>query len=76
MQHPKILSKTFDEGAYRTIVLQLPSNVSEDNLDQNLAAEAQDLELVPLPPSTALGGLASSFSATTTSPVLPLHGSW
>jgi len=65
MQHPKILSKTFDEGAYRTIVLQLPSNVSEDNLDQNLAAEAQDLELVPLPPSTALGGLASSFSATT-----------
>lgn len=65
MQHPKIPSKTFDEGAYRTIVLQLPSNMSEDDLDQNLAAEAQDLELVPLPPSAALDGLVSSFSATT-----------
>lgn len=65
MQHPKVLSKTFNEGAYRTIVLQLPSNVSEDDLDQNVAAEAQDLELVLLPPSAALDGPASSFSATT-----------
>jgi hypothetical protein len=65
MQYPKAPFKAFDEGAYHTIVLQLPTHFSEDELDQNLATEAQDLGLVPSPPSATLDGLASSMSATT-----------
>jgi hypothetical protein len=65
MQYSKAPSKAFNDGAYHTIVLQLPANVSEDELDQNLAAEAQDLGLALSLPSAALDGLASSLSATT-----------
>ena len=65
MQYSKSPSTAFDEGAYHAKVLQLPANVSEDEVDQNLATEAQDLGLVPRPPSATLDGLASSLSATT-----------
>jgi hypothetical protein len=65
MRDSKATSKAFDEGAYHTIVLQLPASVSEDELDQNLATEAQDLGLAPSTLSAALDGLASSLSATT-----------
>ena len=65
MQYSKGPLKTFDEEAYRRVVLQLPANIFEDELDQSLATEAQDLGLVPSPPPAALDGLASSLSATT-----------
>jgi hypothetical protein len=67
MQYSKSPSKAFDEQAYRATVLQLPAGVSEDDLDQNLNTEAQDLGLVPPPPSAAIDCLASSLSATTIS---------
>ena len=65
MQDSKAPSRVFDQDAYRTVVLQLPANVSETELDQTLATEAQDLGLLPPSHSTALDGLASSLSATT-----------
>ena len=65
MQNSKTPSKAFDEDGYRTLVLQLPANVSEDELDENLATEARDLGLVPSSHPAALDGLASSLSATT-----------
>jgi hypothetical protein len=67
MQYSKSPSKAFDEQAYRATVLQLPADVSEDDLDQNLNTEAQDLGLVPPPPSATIDCLVSSLSATTIS---------
>src|ERR1700730_11213814 len=67
MQYSQSPSKAFDEQAYRATVLQLPAGVSEDDLDQNLNTEAQDVGLVPPPPSAAIDCLASSLSATTVS---------
>ncbi len=58
-------SKVLDEDAYRTTVLQLPANVSEHELDQNMTSEAQELGLLFSQPSADLDGLASSLSATT-----------
>jgi hypothetical protein len=67
MQYSKPPSKAFDEQAYRATVLQLPADVSEDDLDQNLNTEAQDLGIVLPPPSAVIDCLASSLSATTIS---------
>jgi hypothetical protein len=67
MQCSKPPSKAFDEQAYCATVLQLPADVSEDDLDQNLNTEAEDLGIVLPPPSAAIGCLASSLSATTIS---------
>lgn len=65
MRYSRAPSKVFDEETYRTVVLQLPGNISEIQVDQSLATEAEDLGLVPSPPSAGLDGLASSLSATT-----------
>src|SRR3954453_8498133 len=67
MQYSKPPFKAFDEQAYRATVLQLPADVSEDDLDQTLNTEAQDLGLVPSASSAAIDCLASSLSATTIS---------
>jgi hypothetical protein len=67
MQYSKPPSKAFDEEAYRATVLQLPADVSEDDLDQNLNTEAEDLGIVLPLPSAAIDCLASSLSAITIS---------
>lgn len=65
MRYSRSPSKVFDDETYRTIVLQLPANVSEDGIDQAMNSDALDLGLLFSEPSTDLNGLASSLSATT-----------
>ena len=65
MQKSRLPSKLIDEEAYSTTVLRLPSNVTEDGLDQSLSNIAQELGLATPRPPSLLNGLASSLSATT-----------
>jgi hypothetical protein len=64
MKYSRSPSKHLDEEVYHTTVLGLLAHVTEDEIDEILAREAQDLGLMPIPP-VKIDGIASSISATT-----------
>jgi len=65
MKYSRAPSKHLDEEVYHTTVLGLPAHVTEDEIDETLAQEAQDLGLMPAQCPVDIDGIASSFSATT-----------
>ena len=58
-------SSPVDEACYRTQVLQLPSHMTEDDLDDQLQREAHSLGLSLEVQQLEMEIMASSFSATT-----------
>lgn len=68
-------SKVIHDEAYRTHVLRLSPPLTEEDVDAQLAQEAQDLGLMPLQVPTNIDGIASSLSATTIASDLNNHGS-
>ena len=58
-------SKVIDDEAYRTAVLCLSPPLTEEDVDAQLAQEAQELGLMPLQVPISIDGITSSLSATT-----------
>ncbi|KIX06168.1 uncharacterized protein Z518_04142 [Rhinocladiella mackenziei CBS 650.93] len=61
----KTPTKLIDENSYNTTVLRLASTMSEDDLDDQVALEAQSLGLPPLQVTSEGNGVTSSISAVT-----------
>lgn len=58
-------SKVFDDETYRTLVLRLCPPVTEEDIDAQVAHEANLLGLMPQQVSNDIDGISSSLSATT-----------
>ncbi|RVX70065.1 hypothetical protein B0A52_06237 [Exophiala mesophila] len=64
----------YDEALYNSTVLQLPAHVSEDDLDERVAEDAQGLGLLPFRPTLDIDDITSSVSTITIASDSPNQG--